>query len=130
MSDSKELTVASLGDAVREKVRKAMFDAIPDDALDKLVANEFQRFFQTKTEYNREIPSDFQVIVKKQIEAAMHDRIFELVKKKVDEHVYNWDTTGSKTVSALVEAMAPAAMAGIMKHIAERSIEAIQQRGF
>lgn len=117
---SQELTVQSLGDTVRDSVRKAMMDAIPDSALQSLISKEFDNFFKdTAGQYNRpDEPSPFKRMVKAEIELAMKDKIRELIKEKTSAEVTKWDGNNNVIVSTLVEEMAPAAMNSIMKSIA------------
>lgn len=129
---SNELTVQSLGDAVKDRVRKAMMDAIPDEVLQGLIKKEFENFFEDgKPNYHNSFiePSSFKKIVKAQIELAMAERIKILVKEQVDTCIAQWGVTGQTAVGKLVEEMAPAAMKGIMQNIAGTCISQLQ-RGY
>jgi hypothetical protein len=120
-----ELTVNSLGDAVKDKVRKAMMDAIPDEALQALIKNEFDKFFLAQPGlYHNDPgkPSSFSLMVRSEVELAMKEKIKSVILQKTSDVLLSYDHDGGKMVGELVEAMAPAAMAGVMKHIAGQCI--------
>ena len=113
------LTVQSLGDAVKDKVRKAMMDAIPDDALQGLIKAEFDKFFidQQDRHYssNPPTPSAFKTMVKREIETAMNEKVKEIIKGQVNKVTTEWESDGGyKVIGELVEKMAPAALTGTM----------------
>lgn len=97
------LTVASLGDQVRDKVRLAMLNAIPDEAMDKLIAGEFKNFFdERRGVYNNERrPSKFQEMVLNQIRAEMLKRISEKIHDLVFKHVEEKTRTASSRSTSL-----------------------------
>lgn len=126
MSESTQLTVQSLGDAVKDRVRKAMMDAIPDTALEGLIQAEFKSFFEDKQvdrySNNLPTPSGFKQMVKVEIEVAMRAKIKQIILDKVN--VY--DVDGNKALTALVEELAPAAMRGTMTNIAYQCVNALK----
>jgi hypothetical protein len=127
-----QLTVTSLGDAVREKVRKAMFDSIPDEAIGTMIAGEFDSFFKDKRDsYNgRLITSPFTDLVKREIENHFKERVRDIVKKQVDELTKNWDTNSNTMLGAMIEEMAPHAMVGMSKMIAQECINRLKNNGY
>lgn len=119
---STKITVSSLGDAVRDKVRKAIMDSIPDEAMDSLVKAEFDRFFKDTNEYSRSQPSPFKILVQNEIQNLMKERVKELIKTKVDSLTEEWSGNGISLVGQLVEEMAPHVLAGLSKNIAMNCI--------
>lgn len=120
-----EITIHSLGDAIKDKVRKTMMDAIPDEALQVLIKKEFDSFFvgQKPHVYSSEVsPSAFSVIVKKELELALSNKVKTIIEKSVQGLTHEWDEDGNKLIGDLVEKMAPAAMNGIMVNIASKCI--------
>lgn len=85
---SKELTVSSLGDAVRDKVRLAMFESIPDEAMDKVIAGEFEKFFSEKERIwlggkNVEV-SPLQKMIKEEIQQQLQVRLKATIQEFLD----------------------------------------------
>lgn len=130
MSEIKnELTVQSLGDAVKERVRKAMFDSIPDDVIGQLIAKEFEIYFQdTKNRYDSKTePSPFTKMLKEEIQKQFKERALEVIKKKIQEVTIDWSNHGSELVGSLVQEMAPYAMQGMSKFIANDCVNQLRK---
>ena len=86
MAEDNQLTVSSLGDSVKDNVRKAMFDSIPEHIMDNVIKGEFKKFFEEPADrYGNSKDSAFQVMVKKE----MRDQINETLKTKVSEYINN-----------------------------------------
>jgi hypothetical protein len=128
MEENKQLTVQSLGDAVKDKVRKAMMDAIPDEALQTLIKAEFDNFFldQSDRYNNQKQPSPFKVLVRKEIEKAIEEQVRQIIKTQTQSLVQEWDGEGGRVLGDLVTKLAPAALEGVMHSIAGRTLNAIK----
>lgn len=128
MSKGKELTVASLGDQVRDKVRSAMMNAIPDEAMDKLIADEFANFFDKKRDsYRNEIkPSEFQEMVLSQIRVEMGKSISKKVEELVFKSVEEKDKNGQLTFD-IVELITPTVHKAMMASIADGVVNVLRQ---
>lgn len=128
MSEGKELTVASLGDQVRDKVRSAMMNAIPDEAMDKLIAGEFANFFKEKEDsYNRtKKPSEFQELVLSNIRVEMTKRINEKIGELVFKSVEESNKNGQLTLD-IVELITPTVHKAMMASIADGVVGVLRQ---
>lgn len=127
--ENKALSIQSLGDAVKEKVRKAMFDSIPDEAITQLIAKEFEIYFQDVQgdRYNSAVkPSPFKQLVKQEVESQFKERIKEVIRKKVGEVTVNWTNNGSEIVGSIVQEMAPYVQAGITRAIANDCVNILK----
>lgn len=80
----------NLNDAIRARVREALFGAIPQEVMDEYIQREMDAFFVTKKDYNREIPSEFRNLVWASIRETVSPLIAEWLKEKakdyLDEH--------------------------------------------
>lgn len=121
---SNELTVQTLGDAVKDKVRKAMMDAIPDEALHAMITTEFNSFFVDKAPkyHNDNTESEFKKLVRLEINAAMKISVHEHVKKKTDILIANYDNGENNLIGSLVEEMSSFALKGVMRNIVSNCI--------
>ncbi len=123
--ESNQLSVQDLGSAVKDRVRKAMMDAIPDAALEGLIAKEFQSFFQdNKDEYNRKIIAPFSLLVRKEISDQLGLAISEKIRTEVQKLTHDYKT--NQLIGDLVKEMAPAAMQGVMEGIASKCIQSLK----
>jgi hypothetical protein len=126
VSEGAELTVANLGDSIREKVRKTLFDAIPEAQMEALVKKEFDAFFKERpqTTYSGNIdtskpafPSIFSTLVQEEMQKQFKANIVEAVKKKLGEPQWNYTEQAYRFTNEIVDAMAPVALTSVMKGI-------------
>lgn len=123
-----ELTVQSLGDAVKDKVRKAMMDAIPDEALQGLIKAEFDRFFVDSKRFGyADEPSPFKVLVRKELENILREKVRKSLVTKFGEGQPHYQDMETKFMQDLVAEMAPHALRGVMSEIAYRCVENIKR---
>lgn len=75
-----EITVSTLGDAVRERVKKAIFDSIPEAAIEKLIQNELNNMTsQTREVYidgSYKRISPLQEVISMEIRKQLSERAF------------------------------------------------------
>jgi uncharacterized protein YajQ (UPF0234 family) len=132
MEENKTLTVQSLGDAVKDKVRKAMMDAIPDEALQALIKAEFDNFFQDQSNRydNGKTPSPFKVMVRNEIEKAVSQKVRDLIQEQTAKIVTEWDGDNHRVLGDLVTKLAPAALEGVMHTIAGRTLQGLRNTNY
>ena len=122
-----EMTVANLGDTVRDSVRKAMFDALPDSAIQQVIQNEFKAYFEEGTnQYNRErVKSPFAQMVQSKVQEILKERVHAQLLQHIDKLIDQ--NNPSDMLHALVEDCAPAVLAGLSKSIAHNVCESLRQ---
>lgn len=124
MSD--QLVNVSLGDVVREKVKKVLLDAIPEESINSLIKKEYEQFFEeNKDRYNNRPvgPSPFSLLIKAEIEVQLK----VLVKDKINEQLKDmkYDSDG-QFMGDMVAKMAPFVLEGISKSIASHCIQQLR----
>jgi uncharacterized protein YfeS len=114
-----ELTVASLNDGIRDRVRLALLEAIPNEQMDALLAAEFARYFKEERWNGGSRPSPFQEAVKAEIDRQVKAVVTERIKDQLASMVSTWDEADGqhKLVGELVEKLAPLALKGFMADI-------------
>lgn len=130
---STDLSIQSLGDAVRDKVRKAMMDSIPDEAIHSLIKNEFDMFFKDEvSQYRGAEPSPFKKMIREEVHAQMRARVSDIIKGELDTLTTTSDAFGGvKLVGELVQRMAPTVLESVMANIAQQTLYALKnQRGY
>lgn len=129
---TQELSVQSLGDVVKDKVRKAMFESLPDEAVGKLIQAEFSKFFedQKRNSYSSELdPSQFKMMIRQQIQELMKERVIAMLRDKVNTYLDGVNVAPNGTpynVGALFEEMAPHVLKGIMSEISYKCVMNLQ----
>lgn len=112
-----ELTVSSLGDAVRDKVRAALFSSIPDEAIHKLIENEFKSFSTSQYSNNK---SDLQTVILNEIKRQCGERISKSVSTYIDE---TFVSSPKEMVDAAIKELAPIFMASMMNSFVQSAIQ-------
>lgn len=133
-----DLTVPTIADTLRDRVRSALLDAIPDEQLDRYIQAEFTVFFTDATtdawgtRINQPRPSPFKEIVRTELTAMLKEKIVAKLKALTNTVVEQWDnTTGEqRLLGDLVQEMAPIALQGIAKGIAEKCIQAVRNQTY
>lgn len=119
---SKEITVQSLGDAVRDKVRSVIFQSIPDEAIQTIMEKEFTSL-KEKKHYNDR--SEIQTIINDEIKRQIKERAVESVKKYLDD---NFVAAPKETVNILVQEMAPLVMASFAQSFAVDCVNVLRSQ--
>lgn len=64
----------SIEDVIRDKVRRVIVEAIPDEQVDDLIKKEYDKFFEDVGGYHTK-PSPFKMMVQAEIESIMSKKI-------------------------------------------------------
>lgn len=128
-----ELTVPNLADTIRDKVRQTILATIPDEQVDKLVAKEWESFFEPPTTdrwSSEKKPSEFQKMVKVEVERVVKEKVSEAVAKEMQGFQQNtWDKQGQEAVRTMVKTYASAALEGMTENIVMNCLSRIQANG-
>jgi len=117
-----ELTVSNLGDAVRDRVKSAIFASIPDEAIDRLIKNEFEKL--TKSEYSNS-KSELQAIIYNEIKKQVGDRAGIAVTKYLDE---NYISAPKEIVDKTIKELAPLFLAGLSEAFAGQAVQGLRNQ--
>ncbi len=112
---SKELTVTSLGDAVRDKVKAAIFNSIPDDAIQALITNEFEKLTTKGDRWDNNKRSEIQQMIYVEIQKQVSDRSKQAVIDYIDK---TFIVQEKELFEAAIKQIAPLFMAGLMQNFA------------
>jgi len=127
--NSTELSVRTLGDAVRERVKSAIFDSIPDAAIESLIANEFKAMTNaTESAHiggNYVKLSPLQLVIAAEIRKQMSERSIEAVRKHLDEALI---VKPGELVSAAVKELAPLFMASMCERFAAIAVQDLRNQ--
>ena len=125
-----------LMDAVRDRIKSEFVGLIPDGAWTELIKAEAEKFFKTKENpgYNSDrspLPSDFQRIVWKELEAATSAKMKEFLAS--EEWTGKWGDNGqrriaSEAVRKLVVDNSGEILAGVLGHAMQSTIEEMKNR--
>ena len=108
MAEGKDLTKPkNMEEVMREKVRLLFMDMIPDESIDQMVMDEWERFSKGAKDRwgNRTQESDLQKIIKK----AVHDWVSEELAPRINARISlfvqeHWQIkTGQKTWDDVVD---------------------------
>ena len=116
------LTVNNLGDAVRDRVKSAIFASIPDEAIDKLVANEFEKL--TKPEYSNS-RSELQNIIFNEIKRQAGERACKAVSEYLDQ---NFVGAPKEIVDKTIKELAPLFLAGLSESFASQAVQHLRNQ--
>lgn len=122
---SSEITVHSLGDAVRDRVRATLFSAIPDEAINALIASELSKMTTPSTDYYTRGRSELQQIVEKEMKKQFSERMVLDVTKYIDETYKN---QSKELVQTAIKELAPIFMAGMMESFAANAVQALRNQ--
>lgn len=95
MADIEKFNPATLMDGVRDRIKATFVSLIPEEQWEKLVQSEVDRFFNTnKDVYNNRSDryTDFQLIVRQELEKATRERLTELLRSPEYLSTYSPDT--------------------------------------
>lgn len=121
-----ELTVSSLGDAVRERVKLAIFSSIPDEAVDKLIKNEFQRMVTEKSDYfDSKNVSPLHRMIGDEIKRQLSDRSKQAVSEYLDK---TYQAQPKQMVDAAIKELAPLFMAGMVESFTTAAINSLRSQ--
>ena len=127
-----DLSVQNLGDAIREKVKKTLFDAMPDDAIDAMIQKEFDELFgppKYQDNYARQRndhpgKSVFQRMVIAEFKTQMNSRLKEHVKTQVDARLEDEDHSGA--LERLAKEIAPGLVNAYFEGVARAILEQVK----
>lgn len=119
---SKELSINTLGDAVRERVKGAIFSSIPDEAIEKLIEKEFKNL--TEPEYGGR-KSQLQEVILGEIKNQMAVRVRESVTKYLDE---TYVAKPKELVDGAIKELAPIFMASLMESFASNAVQQLRNQ--
>jgi hypothetical protein len=120
---SKELTVSTLGDAVREKVKLAIFDSIPDAAVQQLIENEFKKMTLKEPYGNRLSP--LEEVIQSEIKRQMTARVQADVTAYID---LTYQNRSKELVDKAIKDIAPLFMAGMMEQFASMAVQNLRNQ--
>ena len=124
-----QLTIATLGDTVRERVKSAIFSAIPDEAVEALIAGEFARMTdKSEEEYinNQRVRlSPLQKIIAAEIKTQLSNRMKEDVTKYIDQTYQN---QSKELVQGAIKELAPIFMASMCERFAAMAVQDIRNQ--
>ena len=125
MEENKEIVeTQTLVDLVREKVRKVLFENMPQEKLDQYITNEYNSFFkETKGSYGSSVSSPLRDMIYKEIRESMDKKIKEYVNKEVNTY---WNNYGESMICDLAKRIAPEVQIAISQNITQRTLEAIR----
>lgn len=112
-----EISIKTIGDAVRERVKKAIFDSIPDEAIESLIQKELN-ILTEKTSYQNKSP------LSEMVATALKEELSNRVK--TDAKIYIEDTyvnNSKELVDAAIKELAPVFMASMMEKFAAMAIQ-------
>lgn len=126
---SNEITIQTLGDTVRDRVKKAIFDSIPDEAVGKLIESEFFRLttnseWMTVDNKNLQI-SPLQRIIIDELRKQMSARMQADVTKYLD---LTYKNQSKELVEKSIKELAPLFMAGMMESFAEAAVSSLRNQ--
>lgn len=125
MSGENLPSAVSLADAIRDRVRKTMFDAIPDGAIDAMVTKEYELFFSKKDSYGHNKQSEFEQVVRKEIGLAMQETLKATVQELMAQQ-YNSETEKYEFVTKAVQELGPLIWAQIQAQMIQTAMGNIQ----
>lgn len=124
-----ELTVNTLGDAVRDRVKKALFDSIPDTAIENLIQNEFTKMTsKTRDEWagsQRRQMSELEFIIATEIKKQLQERSSKSVSQYLDQTYTN---QSKEMVDAAIKDLAPLFMAGMIENFTSAAINGLRNQ--
>ncbi len=124
---SNDLSITSLGDTIRDKVRKAMFDAVPEATMDGIIKREFDEYFK-KTQYHNGLNiSPFQKQVQIIMEEILRSELNAKLHIKLKDAMSGMDGENPNAVMKdLAEMLAPDVLRGIMRNISINIVNEIR----
>jgi len=133
-----KLMVPNLAETIRDRVRGFIFDAIPDDQIDKMIEKEYKTFFETRYEkdYNgrdkkdKPLPSYFEKMVQEEMMKQMDEAVKSVIQKKVSELEQEWEEDFPRLLGPLVEKLAPSALQSVIGVIVSRTLESLRQNTY
>jgi UDP-N-acetyl-D-mannosaminuronic acid transferase (WecB/TagA/CpsF family) len=123
-----EITVATLGDAVRDRVKKAIFDSIPDAAIESLINAELKKLTDTEEvhwngKYQR--VSQLQRIIGDEFKKQLCER----AQKQVGEYLdLTYQNQSKELVDKAIKEIAPLFLAGMAERFAEAAASGLRQQ--
>jgi hypothetical protein len=123
-----EITVATLGDAVRDRVKKAIFDSIPDAAIETLITNELKKLTDTEEvhwngKYQR--VSALQRIVGDEFKKQLSERAQIAVAQYLD---LTYNNKSKEMVDAAIKDLAPLFIAGMVENFAAAAVSGLRNQ--
>jgi PHP family Zn ribbon phosphoesterase len=118
-----EMTVATLGDAVKDRVKKAIFDSIPDAAVQQLIENEFKKL-TAKEQYGDRL-SPLEQIIQAEIRKQMSERINQDIVTYLD---LTYQNKSKELVDAAIKQLAPLFMAGMVENFASAAVQGLRNQ--
>lgn len=127
------ITLETVASSLKEKVRKVIFDALPDEALEDLIRKEFDAMFKERNvrvnTYSQE-----RKIVPSAMSEIINDELKKLIKNRVDntlkEGFTTWyDNMGepvmTEAITKIVVESSPAIMQKYFERIALSALQGI-----
>jgi len=116
----------SVTDVLRERVKKVMFDSLPDEMIDEMLKKEYASFSEEHTSYGNTKPSEFSVIVA----GELKERLTAKVKAWMDANFQEqWDEVGDLGGTLIAEAaaeLAPLVQKAFVVDICARTVAQIK----
>lgn len=116
-----DLTVTSLGEAITEKVRKVLFDSIPDSVVDGMIKKELENFCNQRDRYSHEGRSKLEHILHTEISKQLTDQLTEKVGAMVKDKIGENQTI--EALDAYHAKVAPLIMASVCTNFANMATQ-------
>ena len=123
-----QVTVYNIADTIREKVKDYIIQSIPKEQLDQLIKQQWDAFFQDKSNNWERKPSEFNRLVQDAIQKEIQVKIDEAVREELKRFASSWDSTGQKVIKDAVSQYAPAFIEGLAAHATQAILQAEAQR--
>ncbi len=126
-----EISVSTLGDAVKERVRKAIFDSIPDEAIASLIEKELSRMtYDGHRDYDRprgkndvRYDSELLKLIGEEIREQLGEKAKIAVAKYIEE---TYQAKSKEMVDAAIKELAPIFIAGMAERFASAAVSQLR----
>jgi hypothetical protein len=88
---STEVTITSLADNVQNRVRSVIVDALPDDAVNKLIQSEISKMLAPPHGWNRDGRSPLQQVIHDQLNTILRQKVAAYIDANIEKQ---WNSSG------------------------------------
>lgn len=121
MSMSNELSISSLGELVKDKVRAAIVGSIPEPTIQALIEKEFKALTEKRYNYDERSP------LGKMIYEEIENQYKEKVKIAVSLYLNEQKVNGKDLAQQAIAEMAPLIISKVAAFFAQESVHHLQQ---
>lgn len=119
---------ATTADLLRERVRKVLLDAVPDEALDTMLKAEWKAFFDPIRQYGGGPlgrPSPFQQLVAAEIRSQLEAVVKQAIASEIQQQ-YSPERGRNEIVGDIVKKMAPSILESVAEEFARKALQALR----